>query len=361
MVGTSARVRWATVLLDDATIRVYNASDSRQCADERSSQVNDLAARLQDWVSAGLVTADQARAIEAHEASQATAARSTSVPEAVGYVGGALAIGAVGLLIGNVWDSLFVPARLAILVLLTALLVAGGLMLSARSAPSIRRLSSVLLTASVAALAWTTATLASDVLAWRPAAIGTSVGVACTAAATAFYGLRQRALLQLALLASVLTLAISLISYADLPSRPVWYGLLVASVGGAWLLASRGGWLVPSVIAEIVGAGLILIGAQITTIDPRNVATIGAGVVAAGLITAVAVRLDALHLLIVGAAGVFILLPQLVFEIFGDVVSAPAVLLIIGLLLVLLAVGLGRARHHIVDGRKAATSPGASL
>lgn len=320
--------------------------------------MNDLEARLARWVDAGIVDHDQARAIATFESDRARATRSTSVPEAVGYVGGALALGAIALLVSNVWSQLLVPARLAVLGLLTVMLIAGGLALTARSAPSMQRLSSVLLTAAVAAIAWTTATFANDVMAWRDPLIATSIGGACTLAAGTFYALRQRALLQLALLASVLTLVLALVALPGLAAPAVWYGGLVAAVGAGWLLASFGGWLVPSVLAQIAGTGLVLIGAQVATIDPRNAITIAVGVAVAAAVVAVAVRVDALHLLIVGAIGVFVLLPQLVFEIFGDVVSAPAVLLIIGLLLVLLAVGLGRARHHIVDSRKTAVISG---
>ncbi|MEX0831426.1 MAG: hypothetical protein WD007_02380 [Nitriliruptoraceae bacterium] len=324
--------------------------------------MNDLAGALERWRAAGLLTGDQAAAIAAFEQAPATApTRSTTGAEAIGYVGGALALGAVGLLLGNVWSDLLIWGKVAILVLLTVALGGAGLALTSKSVPSIRRLSSVLLTATVGGVAWTAATVASDLLAWQDAAVATTVGGAATAVAVVFYAMRQRALLQLALVASVLVLVVSLVSHAQLPSRPVWYGLLVASVGAAWLIASRGGWLSPTIVADIAGSGLVLIGAQVATIDPRNVLTIGAGVVVAGLIVGVAVRADMLHLLVVGAIGVFVLLPQLVFEIFGDVVSAPAVLLIIGLLLVLLSVGLGRARHLIVDGRKASATLGGLL
>jgi di/tricarboxylate transporter len=54
------------------------------------------------------------------------------------------------------------------------------------------------------------------------------------------------------------------------------------------------------------------------------------------------------HHLAVGAIGLFLAVPQLVIEWFGDAIGAPATLLLVGVLLVLLAVGLGRARREVV-------------
>ena len=67
---------------------------------------------------------------------------------------------------------------------------------------------------------------------------------------------------------------------------------------------------------------------------------------AAALVGLAVVR-DRLHHLAVGAAGLFVLVPQLVFDLFGDAIGAPATLLVVGLLLVLVAVGLGRARREV--------------
>jgi hypothetical protein len=53
------------------------------------------------------------------------------------------------------------------------------------------------------------------------------------------------------------------------------------------------------------------------------------------------------HPLVLGAGGLFVLAPQVVFELFGDAIGAPATLLVVGLLLVLVAVGLARAGKQV--------------
>ena len=58
------------------------------------------------------------------------------------------------------------------------------------------------------------------------------------------------------------------------------------------------------------------------------------------------------HLLLVGAAGLFISVPRLVFELFADTLGAPVTLLAVGLLLILLAVGLARVRGLAVEVRR---------
>jgi hypothetical protein len=54
----------------------------------------------------------------------------------------------------------------------------------------------------------------------------------------------------------------------------------------------------------------------------------------------------------------FVVVPRLAFELFGDTIGAPATLLVIGLLLVALAVGLGRAGREIRSARRPGGAPG---
>jgi hypothetical protein len=345
--------------------------------------VSELDRRLDVWVAAGLISAEQASAIAAHEASHpgveaaeateghptevgpaalvvpaapaapgtdaATSARakpgSTTGPEAIGYVGAALALGAIVLLVENLWTQLVTGGRLTMLVLLTGLLFGAGLYARRSSSPAMQRLSSVLFTGTIAGVAWIAATVASDVAGLRGERVGVAVGAAATTVAIPLYVMRNRALIQLAVLASVLTLLVSILGVPALRPGALWHGLLVGTVGLAWIVLARGGWHHPRLLAEIVGAALVLIGAQIASFESDRLLALLVGALAAGLLVAVAVKLDELHLLVVGTLGLFVLVPQLVFEAFGDVIGAPATLLVVGLVLVLLAVGLGRARR----------------
>jgi hypothetical protein len=147
-------------------------------------------------------------------------------------------------------------------------------------------------------------------------------------------------------LVTALIVAISTLTLAPMELDATWYGVTVAAIGVAWFALAYGRWLVPRLLGEVTGSVVAIFALQVTgrmeDVWPLFVA-IG---LAAGLI-ALAITSDQLHHLVVGALGLFIVVPQLVIRLFGDSLSAPAILLIIGLLLVLLAVGIGRARREV--------------
>lgn len=311
----------------------------------------ELATRLAAWVDAGLITAEQADAIAAHERGGEVVRRSrTTGAEAIGYVGAALALGALFLLFGEIWQDLLVAGRLALVAVLTAAVLAGGLTLRRAAAGAMQRLSSVLCTASVAGSAWFTAIIAADALAWSETPVAIATSAVALAVAVALYVTGQRALLQLATLAALIALLLALSTLTPLPVDHRWQAAAVGALGAAWMLLARGGWHKPWLVADIAGAALVLIGLQVAAGGEVRVALLAAAVIAAGGFVAAAVVLDQLHLLVVGALGLFVTVPQLVFELFGDRLGAPATLLLVGLLLVVLAVGLGRARREVARG-----------
>ncbi|MBS3942525.1 MAG: DUF2157 domain-containing protein [Actinobacteria bacterium] len=305
---------------------------------------------LQDWHEAGLVTAEQVDAIARFERARTPgpAARRTVVAEAIGYVGAALALGAIALLVGEFWDQFTVAARLALVLVLTVALFGSGTALRHAARQPLQRLASVLYAGTVAGVAWTTGIVAGDVMALRDAEVGLAVGAVSAAAALPLYLLRRRALPQLALLVAVLATALAALSLPNQAPDTEWYSLMVVVIGVAWFLLGAGGWLPPSRVAESVGAVLAVVACQFTGGDGSGLLLLGVAL-AVGLVV-LAIRSDALHLLAVGAVGLFLVVPRLVFTWFGDAIGAPATMLVIGLLLVLLAVGLGRARREIGEG-----------
>jgi len=347
------------------------------------SDVDSLTDRLDAWVDAGLLSPEQAERISAFEAadsshtgwspavegatqdrvqttSQAVTSgvgARTSIAEAIGYVGAALALGALGLLLGQLWPDLLVGGRLALVGLLTVAVFGAGLALRGSTQPAMQRLTSVLLTATVAGVGWFAAVVADDVLELRSAAIGVTVGVAMLVVAAVLYLWRGGALLQLAALGSLLLTAGTSLSLSPLVPEPIWYGMAFAAIGVAWFLLAAGGWLVPRALAEITGALAAFGGVQTAASNAWTVAVLAVGIVAAGVLVWLAVRGDQLRHLVVGALALFVLAPQLVFELFGDQIGAPATLLLVGLLLVLLAVGLGRARRGVADQGPARREP----
>lgn len=322
--------------------------------------MGDLREALDRWTEAGLLTPEQAGAITRFEQarpatgdgrdgrteSDASDRRGLGV-EAVGYVGAALAIGAIAVLLGDVWDQLFAAARIALVALLTLLLAAGGVALRGDDRPSLQRLTSVLFSGAVLGVGWCALILGEDVLRLDGEDVALMVGVAATAAAGPAYVTRRRALPQLTLLAAILATIGAVFSRSPLPQEPLWGGLTVWAVGIAWLLLGTGRWIAPRRVAEIAGGIVALIAIQVASFDDaRRLALTLALLTAAGLVV-LAITSDRAHHLAVGAAALFVFVPQLVFELFGDAIGAPATLLVVGLLLVLLAVALSRARRDV--------------
>jgi hypothetical protein len=347
--------------------------------------------RLVSWIDAGLISAEQGTRIAEFErvpdpagpgaagrggpaaASGSSAAAAvpaeprpprrrsvTSPAEAIGYVGAALALGAIALILGDLWQELLVVGRLALVGVLTLVMFGAGLAVRTASSPAMQRLTSVLFAATVAGTGWFASVLSADVieLSWR----GTQnvAALAMVAVAVPLYLRRPRGLPQLVALGSLLFAATSALTLSPLEPGPQWYGLVIGSLGAAWFLLGVGRWLKPTLLAEIAGALLTFLGIQVASFGDPRTGVLVLGLVVAGALVAVAVRTDVLHHLVIGALALFVLSPQLVFELFGDAIGAPATLLLVGLLLVLLAVGLGRARREVVrdpSPRKGDPSP----
>jgi MFS family permease len=314
--------------------------------------MGELEERVRNWHDAGLVSEEQLTAILAFEARHGRrepdggASRRTMIAEAVGYVGAALAIGAIALLLRDLWPELLTGGRLMLVGVLTVLLLGSGFALRRTERGPVQRLTSVLLTGGVIGVGWLTAIVAVDVIGWREARVALAIGVVTGAVALPLYLMRSRALPQVTLLVTVIVVVTAALSIPALSLDPMWYGLVLAAVGVGWLLLGMGGWLHPRRLAEAVGAVVAVFAMQSGSFEHR-VLMLSLGVALAGGLVGLAVASDRVHHLVVGAVGLFLFVPQLVFELFGDAIGAPATLLVIGLLLVLLAVGLGRARREV--------------
>ena len=313
----------------------------------------ELSARLREWRGAGLVSDEQVEAITAYEAERAPApapvrARRTVAAEAIGYVGAALAVGALLLLLGEVWRNLVVAGRLALVGVLTLLVFGAGAVVAREARPALQRLASVLLTAGVVGTGWLAFVVAEDLAGLRGVDVALAVTGSAGVAALVVYLPRRRALLQLALLVAIAGLVGSLMARPALPPSPLWFGLAFWALGVAWLLLGLGRWLEPPRLAQVFGASAALLAIQLSSFGDARLVLLVLGVSTAAALVVLAMAADAVHHLAVGAVGLFVLVPQLVFELFGDAIGAPATLLVVGLLLVLLAVGIGRARREVV-------------
>lgn len=325
-----------------------------------------LDAMLATWVEQGLLDASQARAIAAfeHEVGTATApalgppasssrgAPRGVVAEALGYVGASLALGAGAALLVQVWDQLRPGGRIALAALLTLVLGGSALALRSVTAPALVRLGAALAASSVLGAAWTASLLASEVVGWRSPVVGLTAGVTALLCGAMVQLLRPSVPAQLVTLGGLLVAATSALQLPRLPPELFWSGLLVWSLGVAWVSLARGRWLRPARAAEILGAAVALVAAVVSGGDARPVAGSVLVILTAAVLVGASVLLGGSHLLVLGAVGLFVGVPRLVFELFGEALGAPTMLLVVGLLLVLLAIGIARAGREAVPRRR---------
>lgn len=278
--------------------------------------------------------------------------RGVHAAEAIGYVGAALAVGAVIMLLADTWFELRHGAQLALVGAVTILLGAAMATLSGDGRPALQRLVSVLGAGMVAGVAAFAGLFASVDLDLSYEAAMTVTGGAAAVVAVGIYAWRSRALAQAVTLFWFVWLALSALSLPSLQPEGAWYGLLMWGIGVSWMLAGHGGWIRPRWVAGVLGGAVALLGAQVGAFtlgfsDLGSTALLALGVATAAAAVGVAVTADTHHHLVIGAVGLFVLVPQLAFELFGEAIGAPATLLVVGLLLVVLAVGIGRVRREV--------------
>ena len=312
-----------------------------------------LEGRLETWIRAGVISAEQAERIRALEAPVPGPAdpapgpsRRALVTEVVGYVGAAFALGAVALLVAEFWSDLAAWARVALAALMAVLALGAGALLHGRSDGAVRRLVGVLWSLGVVAVAWVVGIVAADVASLDERWLPTTVGGAAALVALVLLAVGRHVLVQLASFVALgSTAAGTLVALAPLEPGALAFGTLILGGSAAWGLAGAGGWLGPRISAEATGAVFALIGAQVLTASawPRTALAIGIAVAVA--LVALSLPGARVHLLAIGAFGLFVSVPRLVLELFADTLGAPATLLLIGLVLILIAVGLGRVRR----------------
>jgi uncharacterized membrane protein len=305
---------------------------------------------LDRWVAAGLLDPDQAAAIAEHETADDRTQRRGVTAEAIGYVGAALALGAVGLLVADAWPRFTVGGRIALSSLLTVVAAGAGAAVARADATAMRRLGGLLLAAAALGAAWVTALVASDVLDWETAPLVIVVGSAAAVLASVCLVAVPSFPLQLVGLAGLQTVACGLLLLPRLTPNAAWFGLVAWSVAIVWALLGRAGVVRPPVAATVLGGAAALLALQFGAFGDGRTALLLLGVVTAATWVGLAVGDGRWTDLVVGGVGLFVFVPQVVFELFGDAIGAPATLLVVGLLLVLVATGLGRARREVPRG-----------
>jgi hypothetical protein len=134
-----------------------DGADDAAAATDRED-VPDLSARLDVWVSEGVIDrvhADAIATFESRRRPSSSGPRVTPVVEGLGYLGSALAIAAGATALGGQWTELSTAIRITIAAVLWLSLLAAGWRFRDGPSPALVRLSRVLWFLSAAALAWT--------------------------------------------------------------------------------------------------------------------------------------------------------------------------------------------------------------
>jgi hypothetical protein len=264
----------------------------------------DLGTHLDRWRGAGLISGDQAAAIAAYEAAASAeaqaawlshqpparpVARPRRVPvvaEALGYLGGALAVAGLGLVLSSFWPDWSVGARFAVSAITAALLTAGGVAVRDQSEPALVRLRSILWLASTAATGLAAGVLVRDGFT-EPAASRVALGVAMAVAVQSgalWRGRVERPLQQLTCLAGLVvavgTLTAQLASSGPVGAALVATGLVLVALGVRRVLPN------PELV-DLVGGVTALVGAVLITTTTGE---------AAGMLTGLALAFGLLAL-----------------------------------------------------------------
>lgn len=317
----------------------------------------DLNRHLEQWVGAGIITAEQAALMRSSIDDLASVtgtgpgeARESRIPiitEILGYVGAALAIWAVIFLVSEFWGNLADWAQASLFAAVALVLLSGGAGLLTSAEPALRRLSSVLWAGSAVAFGGTLYVVFDPIGGLDVNATWSLIGVITSIGAALMLWKQSSVAQHTVLFAAVLTTIVSLLNYGPDPELFV-YGLVVWGFGLVWILVSRSGVLMPLHSGMVLGAGAMLTGAQMTA-DESGLATAGLllGLGTAALFAAAGVVMRDKLTIILGGVGIFWYVPQAMFEFFGETFGGMFGVFVTGMLIVGIAIWLGRHREAL--------------
>ena len=317
---------------------------------------SDLDELLRRWVAEGWIEAGQAARNRAGEAARAQAAapgqaavpapaegprRAPLVVEALGYLGGLVAIAAGVVAVSQLWPGIPTGGELAFAAAGTVAFGAAAALVRTDGEPALGRLRSVLWLLSTVSLVAFMGVLAAQV--WDLSPAGTTLvaaGVATPFAALLWW-LTRAPLQHLATFAGAAAVTGTGIAILA-PGHGAWLpGLGVWVLSLAWGVAAHLGYLAPRDTGYLAAGIGLVVGAQMTMQEAVGyviaLATV-AGLLAAGVV------LRRVWVLALGALDVLLVVPQAASRYLPQSVAAPLAVFCAGL--ALLGVALWLARTH---------------
>lgn len=308
-----------------------------------------LADTLDDWVDAGLISAEQSAAIRQHESAEpperraapafkrAPEAGPSLVVEALGYLGGVVMLVGAGILLGMYWEGLSVAVRLAIVGATALALVGAGFAVPDRLGDAAGRLRAVLWAAGVAATAGFLGLWSVEVLNRTDEDALVVIGPCTAVVAGVLWWLRPTWLQQLALFVPVMLSAVG-IGMELTSTDSSWGGATMWAVAVVWAAVSWAGLLEPRTTGVILGVLGAVMGAMTMSSD------LGIALGMATAIATVALALWARSLPWLAAAAIALLwtMPRAADAWFPGRLSAALTLILTGGALVGAAIWVAR-------------------
>lgn len=308
---------------------------------EAAPRPHDLVQRAHAWVDAGLITPEQATAIEQYE--HAHESPSTGgLPrwvEPLAYLGVALVAVALILFGVQVWDQIAPLGRVVAAALVTACLLVVGRMLHRSTEAPARRAASFALLLSLAGVASTVGLLLADVIeASETTTVLVTAGLTVAVAAGIYAAVRE-ALQQLGLAIASAAFVVAVPPALEWGEGTV-IPLLLAALGLVWLALTRAGLLTPPTVGWVIGSVLTL-AVGLASTDQGAAVWAGVGVAVALGLVVLATALDSRWVLAAGVGGLLVWIPTTVTLLFEGSVAVPIAILVTGVVtlgVVLLAV-----------------------
>jgi len=297
------------------------------------------------WLDEGVITAEQAARIRddvgpdvvVQTPRRPSPARTSLAVEALGYLGGVIALVATMLITARYWEQISTTGRLVLVGGTALVLVAAGRAIPGRAGGVGDRLRSVLWLAATAALAGFLGLLGNDVLDLADLDVLLMTSAGTSVAAGVLWSVNRSLLQQIAMAVTLMITAAAAV--ADFVTTDGLPGVGVWAVAAAWGLLGWRGLLAPRRVVQSLGAAGMVVGAMLTM--PHDAGIVLALGTAALLVVLSLVTRD-LILLGIGAVGALQVLPVMVNEWFPDTVAAPLALLAVGIVLVAVAIRIAR-------------------
>lgn len=302
---------------------------------------------LRRWVAAGLLSDDQAEAIERFETMRLASMprpRVSPAIEGLAYVGGALLAVGAGMLVSRFWEAMGAAGHLSVIGVATIVSGVVGAVIG-EAEPVARRLRGFL---------WMLCSIGSGAFAGlvvhdvfdrigEPVALTTAATTAVVSGALWF--LRDRPLQHVVTFVGlVVALGIG-IAWADSTNPSAWIGLALWSFGALWAAASWRGLVPPAIIGFPLGVVLTLVGSAIVGGRYDWLAPV-LGLVTAMAWTAIGIGVNEVLALAPGVAGIFVFLPWTLARFFGRSLGAPVIVMLSGVLLLAAVAVLWRRRSR---------------